>query len=148
MNSTVDTLLYGLVFRKLIEKKMEPLSEQYGLQKIDLLILHYLNHSGKHDTSSDMLHLNMFTKGHISQSLTRLEEKGYIITKHDESDHRTIHNYVRDDAFPLLKEIEKRHKQIYEIILKDISNEDKKVLLKIAKQVNANITEELEKRID
>ena len=78
MNYSLDTLLYGMHFRRLMEKEMAPIETTYGLQKIDMQILLYLKHADEHNTSKDIMQMNMFTRGHISQSLSRLKKKGYV----------------------------------------------------------------------
>jgi hypothetical protein len=47
MNYSLESLLYGMQFRKLLEKKLEPLEKEYGLYKIDMQILFYLDHAGE-----------------------------------------------------------------------------------------------------
>lgn len=139
MNFSVDTLFYGLEFRKLMERELQPVCISSDLQKIDLMILYYLSKSGEHDTSSDMMDLKMFTRGHISQALTRLENHGYIDMKTDSKDHRCTHNSITNKGNQLVKEIEKHYKNIHNIIFKDISSEEKKVLMKVANKINENI---------
>ena len=73
MNYALDTLLYGMQFRKLMEKEMQPIETEYGLYKIDVQILLYLKRAGEQNTSKDIMQMNMFTRGHISQSLSRLD---------------------------------------------------------------------------
>ena len=94
MDYSLDTLLYGMQFRRLLEKKMQPVETEYGLYKIDVQILLYLKHAGKHNTSKDILQLNMFTRGHISQSLSRLQKMGYVRMEQDLDDRRCTHNYL------------------------------------------------------
>ena len=36
MNYSLDTLLYGMQFRRLMEKEMQPVETDYGLYKIDV----------------------------------------------------------------------------------------------------------------
>ena len=36
MNDSLETLLYGMLFRRLMEKELEPIEQQYDLQKIDM----------------------------------------------------------------------------------------------------------------
>lgn len=41
MNDSLETLLYGMLFRRLMEKELEPIEQQYDLQKIDMHILFF-----------------------------------------------------------------------------------------------------------
>ena len=75
MKDPLESLLYGMQFRRLLEKKYEPIETRYGLYNIDILILLYLDKAGEYNTSKDIMRLNMFTKGHISQALSRLQKR-------------------------------------------------------------------------
>ena len=96
MNYSLDTLLYGMQFRRLMEKEMAPIETTYGLQKIDMQILIYLKHAKELNTSKDIMKMNMFTRGHISQSLSRLQKKGLVRMEQDQEDRRCTHNYLTD----------------------------------------------------
>ena len=117
MNYALDTLLYGMQFRKLMEKEMQPIETEYGLYKIDVQILLYLKRAGEQNTSKDIMQMNMFTRGHISQSLSRLQKKGLVRMEQDQEDRRCTHNYLTEDASAVIRKIEKISKKIREIIL-------------------------------
>ena len=97
----------GQQFRRLLEKKLGPIEQQYGLQKIDMRILLFLYKSDDHNTSTDIMQLNMFTRGHISQSLTRLQKKGYIQMIQDQEDRRCTHNYLSEKAGEIIRRVKK-----------------------------------------
>ena len=143
MNYSLDTLLYGMQFRRLLEKEMQPLETQYGLQKIDIQILLYLKHAGEQNTSKDIMKLNMFTRGHISQSLSRLQKTGYVRMAQDQDDRRCTHNYLTEDAAPVIRKIEKISRKIKEIILEGVTKEEQQVLASAAQKMNRNINKVL-----
>ena len=139
--NSLESLLYGMQFRKLIEKEMEPIQKEYNLCRIDIHILLYLNkHQNEKDTSKDILNLQMITKGHISQSLTRLQKMGYVFMKQDIEDRRYTHNYLTDAAKSIINKIKSRYSEIWEIIMQDVSDEEKTVLRNIALKVSKNIS--------
>lgn len=143
MNYTLDTLLYGMQFRRLMEKEMNPIESQYGLQKIDMQILIYLRHAGECNTSKDIMQLNMFTRGHISQSLSRLQRKGYVRMEQDLKDRRCTHNYLTEDARPIIVKLEEIYQKIREIVFDGVTEEEKKTLAVIAQKMNQNINKYL-----
>lgn len=61
--------------------------------------------------------MNMFTRGHISQSLSRLQKKGLVRMEQDQEDRRCTHNYLTEGASAVIRKIEKISKKIREIIL-------------------------------
>lgn len=139
MNYSVDTLLYGMQFRRLMEKEMQPLETEYGLYKIDVQILLYLKHSGSHNTSKDIMQMNMFTRGHISQSLSRLQKKGYVRMEQDQRDRRCTHNYLTDEAAVVIRKIEKISRRIKEIVLDGVTAEEQQTLVSVAQKMMHNI---------
>ena len=139
MNYSLDTLLYGMQFRRLMEKEMQPLETEYGLYKIDVQILLYLKHAGSQNTSKDIMRMNMFTRGHISQSLSRLQKKGYVRMEQDLEDRRCTHNYLTESASDALSKIERMSKQIRKIVLEGVTEEEQKVFATVAQKMTRNI---------
>lgn len=139
MNYSLDTLLYGMQFRRLMEKEMQPVETDYGLYKIDVQILLYLKHAGEHNTSKDIMQLNMFTRGHISQSLSRLQKKGYVRMEQDMKDRRCTHNYLTEEAGLVIRKIEKISRKIKSVVMEGITEEEQKVLVSVARKMNSNI---------
>lgn len=139
MNYSLDTLLYGMQFRRLMEKEMKPIETEYGLYKIDVQILLYLKHAGAQNTSKDIMRMNMFTRGHISQSLSRLQKKGYVRMEQDLEDRRCTHNYLTESASDALSKIERMSKQIRKIVLEGVTEEEQKVFATVAQKMTRNI---------
>lgn len=139
MNYSLDALLYGMQFRRLLESKMEPLEREYGLLKIDLQLLYYLSQEEEHNTSSDMMAMHMFTRGHISQALTRLQRGGYIRMEQDLQDRRCIHNLLTDKARTLNERTERIYEEVHAIVMKGVTNEELEVLRSVAGKIGQNI---------
>ena len=139
MTNSLEAFLYGTQFRRLMEKELEPVERRYGLQKIDMHILFFLAKSADHNTAKDIVQLNMFTKGHISQSLTRLQKKGYIQIMQVKEDRRCTHNYLSGDADEIIQELKKAYRNIQDIILNGVTEEEQAVLASVAKKVGQNI---------
>lgn len=139
--NSLESLMYGMQFRKLMEKEMEPFQTEYGLCRIDVHILLYLDkHRNEKDTSKDILELKMFTKGHISQSLTRLQKLGYVYMKQDMEDRRYTHNFLTEKAEALINMIKSKYAELWNVIMQDVTKEEKEVLRVIAGKVSKNIS--------
>lgn len=140
MNYSLDTLLYGMQFRRLMEKEMAPIETTYGLQKIDMQILIYLKHADEYNTSKDIMQMNMFTRGHISQSLSRLQKKGYVRMEQDLKDRRCTHNYLTEDSQIIIVKLEEIYRKIRDIVFDGVTEEEKKTLAVVAQKMNHNIS--------
>ncbi len=143
MKDPLESLLYGMQFRRLLEKKYEPIETRYGLYNIDILILLYLDKAGEYNTSKDIMRLNMFTKGHISQALSRLQKKGYIKIEQDSQDRRYAHNYLTEETDPIMKEVKKISKEIKETVMKGVTEEERRLLTGVAEKVTENLEQVL-----
>lgn len=139
MNQSLEVLLYGMQFRKLMEYEFGTIQQKYNLCKIDIQILYYLYTAGVHNTSRDILDLKLFTKGHISQSLRRLQKMKLITMIQDKDDRRYVHNVLTQEANEVIAGLEQGYEDINKIIFKDITEEEKKELILLAQKINHNI---------
>lgn len=85
------------------------------------------------------MRMNMFTRGHISQSLSRLQKKGYVRMEQDLEDRRCTHNYLTESASDALSKIERMSKQIRKIVLEGVTEEEQKVFATVAQKMTRNI---------
>lgn len=139
INDKVETLLYGMQFRHLLHKAYEPVLDKYKLHRIDLLILLYLDSADSHDTAADIMKMEMFTRGHVSQSLARLCRKGLIITQRDARDRRCYHNIMTKDSAVIIDEVKNSASQVKEVLFEGMTEEEKKNFVILSKKVLDNI---------
>lgn len=144
MEQEIEVLMQGYQFRKLYERKFECFMQQYHLRKIDVEILTYLYFCGEHNTARDIQKLGLFTKGHISQSLERLVQEQLVFTEHDVRDRRVVHLSLGEKAIPIIQEAKKVKMELFEQVFRGITDDEKEVLVRVARKVWNNITNELE----
>ncbi len=144
MDWMLEGLLQGTQLQKIYNQKIEALRKEYSLRKVDIDILYFLYKSGEHNTSKDIGDLNLFSKGYISQSVSRLEEQQIIYAIKDEEDRRCMHIMLTDRAEGIVEEITALRKQMYDIILKGVTQEERDVLFRVSRKVNQNIRSALE----
>ncbi|MGI6008045.1 MAG: MarR family winged helix-turn-helix transcriptional regulator [Ruminococcus sp.] len=141
MDETLETLLYGMQFKKLLEKLLLPIENKYDLNKVDLQIMFYLYSAGSRNTSKDIMELKRFTRGHISQSLGRLQKKGYITIELDTKDRRCMHNYLTECSEDIIEQLRDVFARVREIIFTGITEEEKEVLISAVQKISRNINE-------
>lgn len=137
-----EILITGQQFKKLYEKMSNLITEKYGLHKIEIEILLFLR-NGRHDTARDIAECKFFSKAHISNAIEHLTECGYLTGRPDGQDRRCIHLMLTAEAEPVCEELVKLRKKITDIIYKDITEEEKQVMLCVAEKIARNINEEL-----
>ena len=146
MEQSIELLLNGIQMRKLYEKLIEPLQKEYGLRKIDMKLLYYLSKwDEKHNTAKDLNRLRMFTMGHISQSIHRMKEQKLVWILQDQEDRRYEHILLTEKAIDIVQELDKIHERIRSITFQGISEEEIRFMVQIAKKINGNIEDSLNK---
>ncbi len=131
-------------YKKLHEKKLCKIYEKYDLRKIDIEIIIYLANCGDKDTARDIANTNMFTKGHISQSVKRLTEMEYIRVEHDEKDMRIQHLKLTDKVKPLLDELLAQREEMETRVFAGVTEEESKVMKQVFEKMCANIMNEMQ----
>ncbi|MDD6441455.1 MAG: MarR family winged helix-turn-helix transcriptional regulator, partial [bacterium] len=112
MDKKIETMLQVGEFKKLLEAQSAELREKYGMKKAELEILYYLSHCGSHNTSSDIHQHLLMNRGHISQAVSLLCEKNYIIAIPDQQDRRYVHYEIAESASELISELTRRREEI------------------------------------
>lgn len=128
-------------YRHLLELYSEPLMKKYQLHRIDLMILIYLANAEGKDTAKDILKLNMFTKGHISQSLSRLKKRGFLEILRDDEDRRCIHNVLTEKSQEAREDIRQISSRVEQIVFRGLSEQDLRELDRISRKIDENISE-------
>lgn len=127
-------------FRKLNERKLENVMKKYDLRKIDMDIIICLATYKDMRTAKDIASLEMFTKGHISQSIKRLKERGYIIVSQDENDMRMQNLEVSENAKSIIHEVcaikDALEKSVFDGITEEEIETMKEVFRKICMNIN------------
>lgn len=126
-------------FRKLNEQKLEKIMKKYDLRRIDMDIIICLSTYKDMKTAKDIASMEMFTKGHISQSIKRLKKMGYITDSQDENDMRVHNLKVSPSTKPVIEEICEVKKELEESVFDGISDEELKLLRDIFNKICNNI---------
>ena len=141
--SNILMLLYGSQFRHLVNKYLSSIKSAAQLQTIDMVILIYFYHVREKNTARDIRELALFTKGHISQSINRLIEQGYVTKVKDTKDRRYIHHILTEKAQPLIDEIAGVSREIHEKIFAGFTEEELTVFRDMCKTIDINTRNEL-----
>ncbi len=126
-------------FRKLNEQKLEKIMKKYDLRKIDMDIIICLSTYKDMKTAKDIASMEMFTKGHISQSIKRLKKMGYITDSQDENDMRVHNLKVLPSTKPVIEEICEIKKELEKSVFSGITDEEMKLLSDTFNKICNNI---------
>ncbi len=132
-------------YKRLNERKIEKVMREYNLRKIDLEIMIYLKDCGGKNTAKDIAATEMFTKGHISQSVSRMRDFGYIEVKQDEKDLRLQHLKLTEGAKRILEDVMSVKQEVEECVFSGITEDEICLLQRVLQKINSNISAALEK---
>lgn len=136
-------LLYGSQYRKFIDQEMGEIEKKYGLNRVDIQILFYLYRAGEHNCFKDIAEQKFFTKGYISQSLSRLQQMKLVKTLQDREDKRCAHIFLEEKAEEILKEIQVIYDASDELLFSGVTGEEKEIFLKVVRKISDNIKNEI-----
>lgn len=126
-------------YKHLNDARFEKFMKKYKLRKIDIEILVYLSNIDEHNTARDIVASGMYTKGHVSQSVKRMTEMGYVTSVVDKEDMRIQHIVLTKKAKGIMGEIIDIKTEIEEKIMKGVTEEEKEVLANVMKKIYENI---------
>lgn len=144
MENYLEVLLSGQQFKKLYERTYNGISKKYGLTKIEIEVLLFLQNNHIYDTAKDIVELKSFAKSHVSKAIDSLIKRGYVVRKSDVHDRRSVHLKIAPDAQQIAEEAIALRNRLKDILYKDISTEEKQILDLIAQKITVNIREALE----
>lgn len=143
MYTEYEILGTGYQVKKVIEKACTELMDTYHVRKVELDILYFLAHAGKHNTARDIIHARHLSKAHISKSVDNLRHQGYITVSEDETDHRCLHIRVTDKGIPVVREFEQVRRSVVERLISGVTEEEKKCMMQVLEKVVENIQSEI-----
>ena len=140
---TNDFILSGMQLKKLIEKKVQPVIDEYDLRPVELDILVLLHREKNIDTAKAIVQRKHLSKAHISKSIDNLSEKGFIQVCEDEDDHRILHIQLTWKSQEVVKRMIAIYEECKEIMQTGISQEELEVVKNVVLKMNENISREL-----
>ncbi len=140
MDEKIEVALKGEEFKRLLEYSFADIKHKYGLKTVDIEILMFLSHCREENTPSDIFRRIRINKGHISQGIDDLIEKGYITPCPDAQDRRVVHYKINDSSQEVLNAILPVQQKIEESILKGLTQEE----IALYKEITAKILKNME----
>lgn len=138
----------GIQFHKLINREMAGTVETYHLRTIDIVVLYHLNQEEQKGVCEGrpfekMVRNKMCTRGHISQSLSRLLKEGYITVERDEKDRRRTHNHLTEKARPIIASIQDAEQNALRLALDGFTDQEISEFSRFLKKSEENLSRAL-----
>ncbi|MBD5097243.1 MAG: MarR family transcriptional regulator [Lachnospiraceae bacterium] len=126
-------------FRKLNERKLENVMKKYDLRKIDMDIIICLATYKDMRTAKDIASMEVFTKGHISQSIKRLRERGYITVSQDENDMRMQILEVSESTKAIINEVSAIKEALEKSVFDGVTEQELETMKEVFRKICGNI---------
>ena len=91
------------------------------------------------DTARDIVAMRYLTKSHVSKSVDKLTERGFLGSKHISEDRRFIHLSLQEEAYPVIEAVHSRQKRMFQNMFAGVSEEEMAILQHVAKVISGNI---------
>lgn len=140
---TDELVTSGMQLKKLIEKKVEPVMDEYELRPVELDILVLLYQEKEIDTAKAIVQKKHFSKAHISKCIDNLNAKGFIQMTEDENDRRILHIELTTKSEEVVLRMIRIYEECKEIMQREISEEEIAIVKKVVKKMSENISREL-----
>ncbi|MGN0388723.1 MAG: MarR family winged helix-turn-helix transcriptional regulator [Suilimivivens sp.] len=143
MKRPVEVILRGGQFKQLTEQELSELRKKYDLKRIELEVIYFLSICGEEDTVVSIHDYLNANRGHISQTVFTLCERGYVTSAQDLKDRRYTHYSLTEEG----KNIAAQTKLVWDKIISDmfegISEEDIETFKRVSVKVSQNINNKL-----
>jgi len=97
MTNDFETLISGQQFKKIYEKKSNRITEEYGLNKIEIEILVFFGSALIMIRPRILPSCAFFPRRMVSKAIDNLIKSGYLLGTFDEGDRRRVHLELTED---------------------------------------------------
>ena len=119
--------------------------DQYGLTRMEYDILMFLHNNPQHNTAAEIVKIRKSTKSHVSTSLKKLENKGFIERIQSEDNKKHIEIVLLDKAELIVEAGINVQKQFAQNVLSGLTEEETHMCIKVFNKICNNAEEYLRK---
>lgn len=146
MASASNILLSMRQLIKLYDLSLDEIRKKYKLTHIEVTIISFLHNNPGKDTAGDIALLRMLPKGNVSQGVESLIQKSFLARIQDTSDRRKIHLSLKDEALPIVMEIEQSKIRFKELLFDGFTQEEINLFGNLSTRMVQNISNIIERK--
>lgn len=143
MEKPVEVILRGGQFKQFTEQGLTGLRKKHDLKRIELEVIYFLSICGEYDTVASIHDYLSANKGHVSQTVFRLCERGFLVSKQDEKDRRYVHYKLTQEGKKIAEEMHVVWEKLRMEMFEGISLEDIEAFKRVSQRISANINRNL-----
>lgn len=131
--------------KKLYTISLEPICKQYNLTRMELDILLFLANNPQYDSAKDIIERRKLTKSHVSTSIKSLVKKNYLKLTYLPNNKKTVHLKLLNTTNEIIEAGQLAQKNFFAIILKDLTKEEKLIIINCFSKILKNTHQALYK---
>ncbi|MDY5021789.1 MAG: winged helix DNA-binding protein [Blautia sp.] len=143
MEKPVEAIMRGGQFKQFSEQEMSELRKKYDLKRLELEVVYFLSICGGENTVVSIHAYLNANKGHISQTLFSLCEKGLVTSEQDKKDRRYIHYRLTSEGELIADQMKMVWDRLKGKMFEGISREEIEVFKRVSRKICENISREL-----
>ena len=135
-------------FRRTIkgyDRCLEAIRHHYGLSQTEVTIISFLHNNPSRDTARDIVELRMLQKGNVSAGVESLIRKGFLTRTPDQTDRRRHRLRLREEASPIVAEIEAVKQRFYRRLFAGFTEEELHQYSQLSRRLQENLSRIWEK---
>ena len=144
MNNSIESILRGGQFKKLIEISILKIRNKTNRKRVELEIIYFLGCTGEENTMKDICNHLQMNKGHISTALDSLNKQGYVVQQQDSNDRRYVHYTLTNKADDIVKQMKDAWEKLTERLMTGLTKEDIEIFETVSAKLGKNIEQILE----
>lgn len=144
MLQPAELLLCSAQFKKLYDKKVRGMADQYGLTPNEVNILLFLVNNPDYDTAKDIVEMRQLPKSCVSKSVDSLIRQGFLTSREDEKDRRILHLSILPAAVNVVQDAQNTQHEFLSCIYKNFTEPERQTLERLAQKLVENTKEALQ----
>ncbi|MCI9513471.1 MAG: MarR family transcriptional regulator [Oscillospiraceae bacterium] len=135
-------------FRRTIkgyDRCLEAIRHRCGLSQTEVTIISFLHNNPSRDTARDIVELRMLQKGNVSAGVESLIRKGFLTRTPDQTDRRRQRLRLREEASPIVAEIEAVKQHFYRRLFAGFTEEELHQYSQLSRRLQENLSRIWEK---
>lgn len=112
--------------------------DRYELTQMEYDILMFLYHNPQHNTAAEIVKIRKSTKSHVSTSLKKLEDEGFIERVQSKENKKHIEIFLLDKAELIVEAGLNAQKEFAKNVLSGMTDEEKHMCMKVFDKICNN----------
>ena len=131
---------------RLFETTDQPVCEKYGLTKLEVDILAFLNNNPSMNTAKDIVEYRMLPKASVSVAVESLIQKGLLTRRQDHADRRRVHLALTGAGKELVPDLLAARQAFVDALFSDFKENEKSTYREMLSRMAKNARTYLEGR--